>query len=405
MKRVHIIGLGLNPLDIPPRLSEMISNAQVLAGGKRLLDWFKDHPGKRIIIESPVAAAAQKIKEKASQGNNVVVLADGDPLFFGIGDLLVRTLGKENLAIHPNVTVLQGAAARLGIPWHDIVVVSLHGRKDLMPLLRALVKNDRVAVFTDPDFHPARVAEELIQRGVDAFSMFVFEDLANNPEKVARLSLEEAARRTFSPLNFVLLDRIKEPEIPLHLGMEDGLYVHQKGLITKKEIRAAGLAALEIMPYHTIWDLGAGCGSVAIEASFLADRGFVFAVERDPVRVRLIRHNTGRMGAYGVEAVHGEMPGCLEPLPDPDRIFMGGGMGRDNHVLETAAGRLKPGGILVLHIVLMGSFLRARKHLESLQWPYSISEVHISRSAEIARDLRLKALNPVYILSARKPHD
>lgn len=405
MKRVHVVGLGLNPLDIPCRLSEKISNAQVLAGGKRLLDWFKDHPGRRIIIERPVSEAVKRIKEEASQGKEVVVLADGDPMFFGIGSLLARTLGKENIVIHPNVTILQVAAARLGIPWHDMPTVSLHGRKDLMPLLRALVKNDQVAVFTDPDFHPARVADELIRKGVDSFSMFVFENLENNSEKVEHLPLQEAAKRTFSPLNFVILDRIKRPGIPLHLGMDDDLYLHQEGLITKKEIRAAGLAALEIMPHHTIWDLGAGCGSVAIEASLLADKGVVFAVEKDPERVHLIRRNIGRMGAYNVEVIHGEIPDCLESVPDPDRIFIGGGIGRDNQVLETTTGRLKPGGKLVLHIVLMGSFSRAREYLESSKWPYSISEVHLSRSTKIACDLRLEALNPVYIVSARKPQD
>jgi len=405
MKRVHVVGVGLNPLDIPCRLSEKISNAQVLAGGKRLLYWFKDHPARRIIIESPVSEAVKRIKEEAVAGKQVAVLADGDPMFFGIGSLLARTLGKENIVIYPNVTILQVAAARLGIPWNNMPTVSLHGRRDLMPLLRALVKNDRVAVFTDPDFHPARVADELIRKGVDTFSMFVFENLARDSENLEHLPLEEAAKRTFSPLNFIILDRIEKPAIPLHLGMDDDLYLHQEGLITKKEIRAAGLAALEIMPHHTIWDLGAGCGSVAIEASLLADKGVVFAVEKDPERVHLIRRNIGRMGAYSVEVIHGEIPDCLESVPDPDRIFIGGGLGRDNQVLETTTGRLKPGGKLVLHIVLMGSFSITREYLESLQWSYSISEVHISRSTEIACDLRMEALNPVYIVSARKPQD
>jgi precorrin-6Y C5,15-methyltransferase (decarboxylating) len=403
MMRVHIVGLGLNPRDLPQALSETIANAQVLAGGKRLLDRFKDHPGRRIIIESPVAAVAKTIEAEASRGNNVVVLADGDPLFFGIGSLLAGTLGKENIVIHPNVTVLQVAAARIGIPWHDIAAVSLHGRKEVMPLLRALVKHDRVAVFTDPDFHPGRVADELIRRGVDSFSMFLFENLADTSETVQHLRLEDAAKREYSPLNFVILDRMKNPEIPVHLGMDDELYLHQNGLITKKEIRAAGLAALEIVPHHTIWDLGAGCGSVAIEASLIAEQGSVFAVERNPERVHFIKQNITRTGTYPVEVIHGDMPDCLESLPDPDRIFIGGGIGQDNQVLETAAVRLKPGGRLVVHIVLMGSFSRTREYLESLHWPYTITQVQISRSKRIAGDLRLEALNPVYIVSARKP--
>ncbi|MDY6878934.1 MAG: precorrin-6y C5,15-methyltransferase (decarboxylating) subunit CbiE [Thermodesulfobacteriota bacterium] len=403
MKKVHVVGVGLNPVDIPSRLSKLILDAQVIVGGRRLLDWFEDLPALRIIVQSPVQETLTKIREETAQGKRVVVLADGDPLFFGIGTLLIEEMGKENVVIHPNVTTLQKAAARLGIPWHDIRSVSLHGRKDIMPLLRALVKNDRVAVFTDHCFHPARVAEELIQRGVGAFAMIVLENLETESEKIEIFQLKEAAEKTFSPLNSIILDRIEQPERPLHLGMDDDLYLHQKGLITKKEIRAAGLAALEIMPDHVVWDLGSGSGSVAIEASLLAHNGTVFAVEKNEERVCLIRGNVGRMGAYNVEVIYGEMPGCLADLPDPDRIFVGGGMGRDNQVLEKATKRLKPGGRLVLHLVLIGSLSRAREYLQSLGWVYSMGEINVSRSGAIAGDLRFEALNPVYIITAKKP--
>lgn len=403
MKKVHVVGVGLSPSDIPSRLSELILDAEVIAGGGRLLDWFEDHTAPRIIIESPVQEAVRKIRGEAEQEKRVVVLADGDPMFFGIGRLLTADLGKENVVIHPNVTTLQAAAARLGIPWHNIRTVSLHGRKDIMPLLRVLVKDDRVAVFTDNYYDPARVAGELIQKGVDTFSMSVFENLATDSEKITNLPLEQAAKKTFSPLNFVILERIKKPEIPLRLGMDDGLYLHQKGLITKKEIRAAGLASLEISPDHIVWDLGSGSGSVAIEASLLAHNGTVFAVEKEPERIQHISQNIRRMGAYGIEVAHGEMPGCLESLPDPDRIFIGGGIGKNNKVLEEAMKRLKPGGRLVLHLVLMGSLSRAGDYLKGLNWQYSITHVQVSRSKPTSGDQRLKAMNPVYILSAAKP--
>ena len=155
-------------------------------------------------------------------------------------------------------------------------------------------------------------------------------------------------------------------------------------------------------PKHTVWDLGAGCGSVAIEASLLAHQGAVLAVERNGARVQLIRDNIRRMGAYGVQAVAGEMPQCLASLPDPDRIFMGGGMGEDDRVLEVAARRLKPGGRLVLHLVLMGSLSRARDYLMGLKWPFTVTQVAVSRSRSIAGDQRLAALNPVFIVAADK---
>ncbi|MDY7037221.1 MAG: precorrin-6y C5,15-methyltransferase (decarboxylating) subunit CbiE [Thermodesulfobacteriota bacterium] len=403
MKKVHIVGIGIDPLDISPRLSEWIRDAQVIAGGRRQLDWFKDHPASRIILTSPIEEAVGKIKHELEQGKNVVVLADGDPMFFGIGTLLTRRLGKDNCVIHPNVTTLQAATARLGIPWHDIQIISLHGRKDIMPLLRTLIRNDRVAVLTDNYYHPARVAGELIRKGVDTFAMCVFENLSTDAEKIGEFSLEEAAGKTFSPLNFIMLYRIHKPDIPLHLGMDDDIYLHQRGMITKREVRAAGLAALEIMPHHIVWDLGSGSGSVAIEASMLAYNGTVFAVEKKEERILNIKKNIRRTGAYGVEAVHGGMPGCLEPLPDPDRIFIGGGMGKDNKVLNEAIKRLKPDGRLVLHLVLMGSLTRAGEYLKALNWQYSTTLVQVSRSKPMSGDQRLEAMNPIYILSATKP--
>jgi precorrin-6Y C5,15-methyltransferase (decarboxylating) len=149
--------------------------------------------------------------------------------------------------------------------------------------------------------------------------------------------------------------------------------------------------------------MGAGCGSVAIEASIPAYKGIVLAMERDPERVQLIRENIRRTGAYGVEAVQGEMPACLESLPDPDRVFIGGGAGHDNRVLEAAAGRLKPGGRIVLHLVLLGSLSRARDYLTSLKWSFSITQIQVSRAKETAGDQRLEALNTVFIMSAGKP--
>ena len=402
MHRVHIVGLGVDHTEIAPGIKNRIESAEVLVGGDRLLNRFRDHQGLKISIKSPLEGVIQSVRKEMQSGRKVVVLADGDPLFFGIGKRVIDGLGEEMVTLHPNVTTLQAAAARMKKQWHNTQTVSLHGREDILPLLTALAKNDSVAVYTDPDFHPARLAEDLLGRGIDTFEMHVFEDLGMASERVERFILKDAAGAAFSPLNFVILERTRPPEIPLSLGLDDDVYLHQKGLITKKEIRAVGLSALALEAKHTVWDLGAGCGSVAIEASLLAHEGAVLAVERNETRVQLIRDNIRRMGAYGVQAVAGEMPQCLASLPDPDRIFMGGGMGEDNRVLEVAARRLKPGGRLVLHLVLMGSLTRARDYLINLKWPFTVTQVAVSRSRGLAGDQRLAALNPVFIVTADK---
>ncbi|MBA3037874.1 MAG: precorrin-6y C5,15-methyltransferase (decarboxylating) subunit CbiE, partial [Desulfobacterium sp.] len=315
MKPVKIIGTGLNQKDLSKQTADIIKKAQVLVGGNRLLDYFAGHGAKIIPICGDLNEVVENIKTALSQELDVVVLADGDPGFYGIAELLVKKLGKNSVEIFPNITTLQWAASRLKIPWKDIVTVSLHGRSDLLPLLNSLSLNDRIGVFTDKKFNPAKIAEQLLLRGVDTFRMIVFENLCTEAESICELDLKDASKKIYSALNFIILDRIGQPEISLTPGMDEDAYLHQKGLITKKEVRAAGLAALKIRPDHTVWDLGAGCGSVAIEASVFAFKGRVIAVEKEPERVLQIKENIVRMGAYAVDAVCGDMPECLQALP------------------------------------------------------------------------------------------
>ncbi|MDO8784661.1 MAG: precorrin-6y C5,15-methyltransferase (decarboxylating) subunit CbiE, partial [Syntrophales bacterium] len=392
MSNIHVVGLGVHPLDLPGEISRKIAEARVLVGGQRLLDHFPGHPAVKVPIRSPLQETIERIREEILEEREVVVLSDGDPGFYGIGRRLLDAFGRDAVILYPNVTTLQAATSRMKITWDDVQTVSLHGREDIRPLLRALVRGERVAVFTDPVFDPAKVADELIRRGVDTFEMHVFENLGMEGERIRSFPLSQAAATVFSPLAFVILERIRPPEIALSPGLDDELYLHQRGLITKKEIRAVGLSLLNIHPRHTVWDMGAGCGSVAIEASITAYRGIVLAVERDPERVRLIRENIRRTGAYSVEAVQGEMPACLESLPDPDRIFIGGGAGHDNRILEAAAGRLKPDGKIVLHTVLLGSLSRAGDYLTSMKWPFSITQIQVSRTKEMAGNRRLEPL-------------
>jgi precorrin-6Y C5,15-methyltransferase (decarboxylating) len=384
-------------------IRERIAGAEILVGGERQLEAFRDHPARKIAIKAPLDRVIEQVSQARQREREVVVLADGDPGFFGIGSRLVKALGSDHVEIYPNLTTLQAAAARIRIPWGEITTVSLHGREHLSPLLNALTKNDWVGVFTDRDWHPGRIAETLIERQVDTFRMHIFEDLWQEQEKISTLELKKACGRPYAELNFVLLERIGAPDIRHGLGLEDESYLHGQGLITKREIRAVGLAMLRIEPGDTVWDLGAGCGSVAIEAAFLASRGRVLAVEREASRVRLIQSNIRRIGAYGVEVIHGEMPGCLDGLPEPDRIFLGGGVGSGPDVLAASFRRLKEGGRMVVHAVLLGTLEKARAFLDHHQAPYRFVQVQVSRSRDLAGDERLEALNPVYIVSTLKP--
>jgi precorrin-6B C5,15-methyltransferase / cobalt-precorrin-6B C5,C15-methyltransferase len=429
---VEVLGLGQSPRHDRTELDHLIQEADLLLAGERILNQYEAFHGERIVLKAPLASPLERLDRAWEAGHRVVVLVGGDPCFYGIGPLLVRRLGRENVRLHPGTTTLQAAAALLGIAWQDVPAVSLHGRERTVPLFAALGRNHRVAVYTDEQHAPAILAGMLLERGAENFQMWVFEDMGLPSQNWGVYALEQAVERAFSPLNLVLLERVREPEITLTLGMAVEGYVHERGLITKPTIRAAALAALALKPDHLLWDLGAGCGSVGIEAGLLLLRGGVVAVEREKRRVAMIRENVRRTNAFWVQVVHGQMPGCLEALPGPDRIFLGGGLasslgsslgsspksssrnslgntqesGPDDvpeDILETAWDRLKPGGKLVAATVLLGSMHRAKTFLEHRGLGLEIVQVQAGHGAPLADDLRINAQNPVFLLSSRKP--
>jgi precorrin-6Y C5,15-methyltransferase (decarboxylating) len=411
MEPVRIIGLPPGSLVPSASAAEALAEADLVVGGKRLLaacpDTLIPEGAHRLALTGPLKPIIEAVRRTARKGRKVVVLADGDPLFFGIGKRLGEELGRENLAVEPSLSTVQLAAARLALPWQDMDFVSLHGREDFSPLYAALVRADLIAVFTDAVNTPAEVARALLERGADCFSMTVLENLGAPDEQIRPLALPDTWGMEFSPLNLVVLERQYPPEISLSLGIPDHFYLHQKNLITKLPVRAAGLAHLGVAPDSTVWDLGAGCGSVSIEASHLARRGRVFAVERNKTRAAMIRENIRRTGAWLVDVVLGEMPGALDGLPEPDRIFIGGGLGgesnQDTALLETACRKLKPRGRVVVHCILLDSLHAAKDHFQSLGWHFGVTQLQASATDSLAGDLRFKAQNPVFVLWAEKP--
>jgi len=399
---IHVVGLGMDPDNLPEHSLEVIEHAQVLCGGRTQLAHFEDHPAEKLVLAAPLDGCIAQLSARHAEGLMVVVLADGDPLYYGIGATLIERLGPEEVALYPGVTALQTAAARLKIPWSQVETVSLHGRSDWLPLYRALMRADFVAVYTDPANVPAAVAQAALDKGCEHFAMWVLEDMEAETEQVRKLTLAEAARTSFAKRNLVLLERTGRPEVALTLGIPDDLLAKEKNLITKGPVRAAGLSALRITPGDTVWDLGAGCGAVAVEAASLA-AGRVLAVEKNAPRVGLIRENIRRAGAYTVEPVHGTMPRCLDDLPDPDRVFIGGGLSRNDAVLDAACTRLAPGGRLVCHVVLLSTLERVRRNLAARGWPVFVTLVQTAEARPLANDLHLAAHNPVFIVGADKP--
>lgn len=353
-------------------------------------------------VEEALAAVAERLDR-----TEVAVLASGDPLFFGIGRTLINRLGRERVVIYPAFSSLQLACARFGEPWDDLAVVSLHGRP-AGEFGARLLPYTRVFCFTDRVNSPAAVARALLAACANlgaselaaSYTVRVAENLGLPDEQLHVGSLAETAAQTFGDLNVMLLSRPeREGNTPI-FGLGEAEIAHSRGLITKDEVRAATLHALRLPQEGVLWDIGAGSGSVGIEAARLAPGLRIYAVERNESELANIRANCRTLGAYNVTVVEGSAPEALHDLPDPDRVFVGGSGGSLAAIIDHAAARLKPGGRMVVNGVIAPTKEQAPALLHQAGLGVTISEISVSRRNY--PDGEEKKMNPVAIMVGRK---
>lgn len=400
---VTVVGMGLDPQNLPPKNAARIMEADVLVGGKRHLEAYASHKAEKFEISTPLDAVITIIDEQDRDDKNVVVMATGDPMFFGIGATLVQELGHDRVEIMPNVCTLQVAVSKARLSWPEVATVSLHGREDMHPLFEALMYNAKVALLTDERSIPAAIAQALLDKGAENYRMWVFEDLETPRERVEVYDLKVASSRSFSKLNMVLLERVNRQPEGLYMGIPDDRFATKDGQITKWPVRATSLAALRLRPGDVLWDLGAGCGALSIEAAAVLGSGYVLAVEKRADRVALIRKNIRRCNALLVEAVHGVVPDCLPDLPDPDRVFIGGGLSRDMSILEKVMECLPSRGRLVANCALMETLCGVRTMLQEQGWKPDVTLLHAAQSKPLGTDVHLLGGNPIFIVAGRKP--
>lgn len=405
---VQVLGLAapFSPDAFSPATLSLLREADLVCGGRRLLEALAPvAPQARLLpLAAPLERALVLLDEARARGDGIVVAADGDPLFFGIGATLVRRWGVEAVRIHPAPSCLQLACARLGLPWHDVAAVSLHGRDSLHPFLAAAMRGRPFALLTDERTTPDVSARILLDRGLAHFRVHVFENLGFARECRWEGTLSEAAGRRFGPACTVLLLPEGRPRRP-HPGLDAAGLVSDRGLMTKSPVRAAALSLLRPAPDAVFWDIGAGSGAVAIEAASLLPEGRVYAVERVPRRALDIQENRRRCGAANLHVVLGAAPDCLDALPAPHAVFVGGGLsgGSAAALLATLYDRLAPGGRLAVACVLLDSLAACRRSLRDLApTPPVLLQIAAAEARPLGADCHLAALNPVFLVMVEK---
>lgn len=396
-KSIKLIGIGDDGApSLLPLYRDWIEQCEVLVGGERHLAFFSTFEGEKWVIKGSLKQLLERLQAESRQ---VVVLASGDPLFYGIGGYLSKHLQVE---VYPNLSSIQLACARMGESWQDMYVTSVHGRS-IKGLAQRIDGQAKIGLLTDEENSPAAIANYLLSFGMTEYRAFVAENLGGAAEKTAWFSLEEMAHGSFSPLNVVILK--KQGEAPVWpFGIDDEQFAQRKpdkGLITKKEVRVLSIMNLRLKQDSVVWDIGTCTGSVAIECARLARQGQVFAMEKNEADLDNCKENMKKF-RVDLTAVHGKAPAGLENFPDPDAIFIGGSGGEMKELLHQCCTRLRPEGRIVLNAVTIENLSEAKQIFEAEGFEVQISLVQVSRSKPILTMTRFDALNPVYIITAKR---
>ena len=394
-----VVGIGEDGLaGLAPVGRALVETAQVLVGGARHLGMVPEGGAERLLWERPLDRTIAAIA--ARRGRNVTVLASGDPLWYGIGVTLAGRFSREEMTIVPQPSAFSLAAARLGWPVADCAIVTLHGRP-LDTLRLHLAPGRRILALSEDRDTPCAVAQLLTGLGWGPSRLTVLAHLGGTCEAVIEGDAQSWGNRRVADLNTIAIACRAAPgtrALPLFAGLPDNAFEHD-GQLTKREVRAATLAALAPLPSETLWDVGAGCGSIAIEWLRAGEGRSAAAIERNPMRAAIIARNAASLGVPRLRIVAGAAPEALDGLPVPDAIFAGGGVGEPG-LLPLLWTKLRPGGRLVANVVT------AEGEARLLDWHTSyggeLTRVAISRAEPLGPRHLWRSLAPVTQLVVTK---
>ena len=353
-----VIGIGEDGLDgLGIDARNAIADAQVIFGGKRHLELVgTEAKAKRISWPSPFDEAFGMVA--AERGKRVVVLASGDPMFYGIGASLTRYFASQEMRILPHPSSFSLAAARMGWSLQDTCCVSVHGRP-LELLALHILPGERLLILSNDGSTPEKVAQMLAAKGFGQSRLCVLEHLGGPQENFVHGLAGDWPYHSCANLNIIAVECVASPEVVAFssvAGLPDEAFEND-GQLTKRDVRAVTLSRLAPLPRQLLWDVGAGCGSIGIEWMRVHPSCRAIAIEAHKDRQSMIERNRAALGVPGLQLVKGKAPLALDGLEAPDAVFIGGGA-TETGVLEACWEILKPGGRLVANAVTLQTEMR-----------------------------------------------
>lgn len=404
---LKIIVGGINGSSLPERVQPYIFDERYpVFCSQSLLDTIAEsYPGfskSRWSSITPIDQCFERISNY-SDGPGVVVLTSGDSLFYGLGKRLRENFSDREIIFIPAVSYMQSCFSHFGLNWDDADFLSLHGRP--LATIDTKLHFRKLFLYTDPKNSPDRIAaylEKKFEGESEYLRFFVGECIGSTRQKFFQGTSKEISTRSFASPNCMIvvnhsLDRhVDTPRF----GLAEKDIVHSRGLITKNEVRAAVIHQLGLPDRGIFWDIGAGSGSISLEAARLCESLTIYAIEKEDVQLTNISTNKRAYQCLNINIVHGSAPEVLDDLPQPDRIFIGGSGGRLEEIIDYLANRIKPGVKIVMTAVLADTVRRAPKFLHRNGFAVNMSQIQVSRSTYPKQNL--KQFNPIHIISGTR---
>ena len=385
-QKINVVGIGPKGECLK---HEVIEKAEILAGGKRLLDFFPEVKAEKIVLDKNIREKLLKLKNSNSK---IVILASGDPLFFGIGKLLIEIFGKDNLEFIPYLNSVQLLCSKAKVNYEDFINVSIHGRKIDETTIGKIKFNKKIAILTDKKNNINILAENLLKYLPENSKVILGQLVGTEKERILFTNIKNLLNITPSELDTVLI--FNDNVFNFKFGLHENNYFHEKGLITKKEIRAITLSYLELNKDSILWDIGAGSGSISVEASSLCYSGKIYSIEKNNERINMIKKNIQKFKCHNVNVIEGVAPEVLKNIEKADRVFIGGAHNLDE-LLSFLKQKIK--GIVVANFVLIEKLYKFIEFCTKNNIKFEVSSIQASNLKNIKGGYYFKSQNLIYI--------
>ena len=398
--KVYLIGIGMGNADtLTLAAKRAVEGSDVLIGAPRLLDPFRDLPAEQLELVRSADIADALAERDVAQAS---VLLSGDVGFYSGATLLYDKLGGYDLEVIPGISSLVYFCAKLHTPWQDAELVSAHGRAH--NAVGVIQSHPKTFCITGGQTKVEDICAELAARGMGEVQVAAGERLSYDDERIIEGTASELARMSFADLS-VMLVRNPHPVIRQYAApsLTDDAFTRGKAPMTKEEVRELAVCKMHIESDHVVWDVGAGTGSVSVEAALAANQGTVYAIERNADALEVLRATVREQGVCNVQVVEGVAPTALVSLPAPDRVFVGGSSGGMSEIVAVALAANPKVRICATAVTLetMADLLNCAREFAFDE--VDIVQVSVSRADSLGRYHLMRAENPVYIVCLERP--